>query len=145
MNKIVPKNEQIIKKEAFCVKNKRVFFRLARFALIRLLFLAFLVWIFIRMSQNSECRSLNTSDLFYLIPVFIILIESLYICIKRNGNDFKWFSLSSLCFTYIGFSFTLELKYYVQLYVKESECELPEQCFIVLNINCFTIFKIFIN
>jgi hypothetical protein len=37
--------------------------------------------------------------LFFLIPVFIIIAESLYICFKRDGRDFKWFSLTAFAYT----------------------------------------------
>jgi hypothetical protein len=48
---------------------------------------------------NICLRDNNFYFLFFLIPVLIIIAETLYICIKREGRDFKWFSLTAFAYT----------------------------------------------
>lgn len=46
-------------------------------------------------------NSKNWLYLIFLIPIMVIVGETFFICIKRNGRDFKWFSFSALAYTLI--------------------------------------------
>ncbi len=72
------------------VKNKRLrnYYRILKSILIRLILAAICIYILISYQCMTKGKKLYY---LFLIPILVIMIETLYIAVKRKGNDFRWF------------------------------------------------------
>lgn len=45
--------------------------------------------------------SYKYSFLVFLVPIIIIIMDTLWICIKRKGKEYDWFSISAFALSFI--------------------------------------------
>lgn len=97
-------------------------FRLIRLLIARITLLAICAWA----SSFIVCsdKKYRVKFLTYIIPVSLIIVETVYIISKRKGHEFKWFSFSAFAYTIVVMSIVLiELNYGFNISQTKTECK----------------------
>ena len=71
-------------------RNQRLrnYYRIFKSIFIRLILAAICIYILISYQCMTKGKKLYY---LFLIPIVVIVIETMYIAVRRKGNDFRWF------------------------------------------------------
>lgn len=72
-------------------RNQRLrnYYRILKSIFIRLILAAICIYILISYQCMTKGKKLYY---LFLIPIVVIVVETMYIAVRRKGNDFRWFA-----------------------------------------------------